>query len=490
MRKAWPLGAVLALALLLRLVWIDRRGIIYDDAFSILLSGRSLGEIISGTAADTMPPLYYFLLHIWQQISREVWFLRLLSVTLNLIGVTILYHLVRGLFNRRAGLLAGFFAAVSPLLIYHAQDLRMYALLSLAQLAYAYCFFRLFWQADGRPARSWWVGFVFAGVVAMYTHNLAVFGLVVPDALLLARRRWRDLGRLLLGQAVIGLLALPWVVLIPGQVAKIQGAVWISRPGFLEAIQALLYQTIHLPLDPIPLAIGAILAVQILVSAIWFATLDHSHNNAWLFLAGFALIPPVLLFTASYMIHPVFLPRGFILSTFAYLGLVGAAAASQWKKGLGVFLAGSVFVSAIVSLPSLYRFDQFPRSPFAQAAAWLVENSQPDEIVIHDNKLSHFPMHVFEPDLPQVFLKNDTGPFIDTLALPSQQAMHLFPVEGIEQAVNGHDRFYFVVFQQAIDEYEALDPQTGHPVLAWLDSRYTLVRKVSFSDLWVLEYER
>lgn len=65
---ALPLS--LALGAVLRLIGSGSRSLQYDDTFSIFLSARSLPEILSGTAADTMPPLYYFLLHFWLGISQ------------------------------------------------------------------------------------------------------------------------------------------------------------------------------------------------------------------------------------------------------------------------------------------------------------------------------------------------------------------------------------------------------------------------------------
>ena len=72
-KKEWLifLGLFL-LALALRLIGIASREIQYDDAFSIFLARQNLPNIIRGTAADTMPPLYYFLLHYWQLISGSL----------------------------------------------------------------------------------------------------------------------------------------------------------------------------------------------------------------------------------------------------------------------------------------------------------------------------------------------------------------------------------------------------------------------------------
>ncbi len=103
---------ILMLSVVLRLLFLQSRGIQYDDAFSSLLAGRSFSEIIQGTAADTMPPLFYFLLHLWLQLGQELWWLRLLAVVFSLGCVAFLYLLVRALAGEKAGLWAAFLAGI------------------------------------------------------------------------------------------------------------------------------------------------------------------------------------------------------------------------------------------------------------------------------------------------------------------------------------------------------------------------------------------
>ncbi len=138
---------ILLLGLILRVIGLESRSVQYDDTFSIFLSARSLPEILRGTAADTMPPLYYFLLHFWMLLGQSAWFIRLLSVILSLTAVFLLYRLVACWFGRAAAGWAAFLAAISPLLIYHGQDVRMYALLVVCQLGYLWFFTRI-WQGE------------------------------------------------------------------------------------------------------------------------------------------------------------------------------------------------------------------------------------------------------------------------------------------------------------------------------------------------------
>ena len=230
MKSKHYLVIILILGTILRCLFINSRSIQYDDAFSFFLSIRSFSEIISGTAADTMPPLYYFLLHLWLQVSTELWWLRLLSVLLSLGGILVLYWLAKSLANERTALWAAFIASISPFQIYHAQDLRMYALLQLCELIYVLCFIRIL-NSENPERVSWnWVGFVISGTLAMYTHNLAVFFIIIPNFVLLIKRNWKLFFRILPYQILIAALSFPWLIMIPGQFNKVQTAFWTPVP--------------------------------------------------------------------------------------------------------------------------------------------------------------------------------------------------------------------------------------------------------------------
>ena len=266
-RKAgWKVSALLLLAAAIRLIVIQTRGFQYDDVFSIFLAQRSLGNIVQGTAADTMPPLYYFLLHFWLLVSAQPAWIRLLSVIFSVLAVFLTYQLVKRLFGQTVGFGAAFVMAISPFQFYHAQDVRNYALLLCCQLGYMFSWVVIWQHEEARERTSWraWAGLVICGGLAMYTHNAAVFGLIVPDVVLFFSRRWKQLGRLIAAQVVIGALALPWLLLLPGQIAKVQRAWWQAPPGLVEVLQVPVVWTSGLPLPGVWLAVGLFLGVAVL----------------------------------------------------------------------------------------------------------------------------------------------------------------------------------------------------------------------------------
>ena len=485
------LFGILGLGLLLRVLLLNSRSIQYDDAFSILLSARSLREVVAGTAADTMPPLYYFMLHFWMEISSQLWWLRLLSVLLNMGSIILLYSLTSNLLGTHSALWAAFLVAISPIQVYHAQDLRMYALLAFWQMAYLW-FFGKIWldhSTDKRVSMWLWAGLAVSGVLAMYCHNLAGFIIIGPNIFLLVKRQWRLLFKLCAAQAAIALLAAPWLLMVPGQVEKIQGAFWTPRPGVVEVLQALVMFTASLPLPGVWFTIALAISLYILVFVVLeLARMKEDRVNI-LFLVVMGLTPPVLLFVLSYVMRPVFVPRGFLIFGFMYAGLAGHMIAKSWEKKIGIFIMVSFVAASVIALPYQQTFRQFPRSPFAEAVVMLEEEMQPGDRLIHDNKLSSFPFLVYAPDIEQEFLADESGSHNDTLAYPSQEAMQLFPAVDIAQAAEGAERVYFVVFSQAIEEYAQMQSMK-HPQLAWLEEHYQQKGVKVFNDLEVFRFER
>ena len=487
------LALILALGLIVRLMRIGSRGLEYDDTFSIFLSERSLPEIVRGTAADTMPPLYYFLLHFWMGlgswlgIAHSAWFLRLLSVLFSLIAVYLLYQLVLLLFSdRRSALLAGLLASISPFQYYHAQDVRNYALLLCAELGYLIFFVRIWKGGAGKWVN--WLGLVLCALAGMYTHNVAVFALGLPNLFLLMQRRWKLFGQLVIAQLGIGLLTLPWLLELPGQLAKVQRAWWLWQPGLIDFLQIPVVWSAGLPLPGIWLWIGIFLGLEIL-AILLIETFKIRGETGIVFLALITLGLPVLLVIGSYLIRPIFVPRAFILASMSFYGLAGGAIVAGWKKGGGKILLGGLLAAALIGLPAQAEFNSFPRSPFEEAAKDLAGRVKANELVVHDNKLSYFPFRFYQPDLRSSFVADEPGSGNDTFALDSQKAMAIFPAQDLETAVGNSQGIYFVLFNQAIQDYKAIGV-VRHPALDWLDQHYHFVDHMTYNDLEVFYYTR
>jgi hypothetical protein len=477
----------MGVALLLRLIALETRGIWYDDAFSIFLARRDPSQIVTGTAADTMPPFYYFALHLWMRLGSDVETLRLLNVLISLAILALTFRLVHFLFDFRTAVTAALLTAVSPFQIYHAQELRMYGLLCLNLLLYLTFFSRIYLNQD-HPVFPLWIGLIAAGALAMYSHNLAAFTLLSADLLLLLKRRWRLLGRLMLAQLVMLLIASPWLVMVPRQINKIQRAFWTPRPGLLEVVQALVAFHTDLPVPRWMLPIAVTVTLLCLVSVVYELVRDRWKERPVQLLAAFACFPPVLIFGFSYVMRPLFVPRGFILSSVAYYALAAVVLVGRAPRLVRGLLVVSFVTAGLLALPSTYTFNSFPRSPFQSAVSFLWLRIRSDDVVLHDNKLSYFPACYYAPDLPQVFLPDAPGSHNDTLAPATQDAMGIWPVEGLEESTEDASRVWFVFFTRALEEWK--ERGGSHPTLETLEKERRLVDQAVFNDLEVMLFER
>lgn len=170
---------LLALAALGLRAWrLDGQSLWYDEGISVALAQRDLLTIARNAAADIHPPLYYYLLHIWTPLVGQSEFaVRWLSVAIGTLLPLLTYRVGR-LYRNEAGLLAAFFVAVSPILVYYSQEARMYILMaSLGALA-AYLAARVL--HDARPSYRLWVAYVAIAILTAYSHY---YGLTVLLAL-------------------------------------------------------------------------------------------------------------------------------------------------------------------------------------------------------------------------------------------------------------------------------------------------------------------
>lgn len=503
--KYAPIAAILALAFALRLVAIETRPLWYDDAFSVLLAERGPAAIARGTAADTMPPGYYLMLYGWMSVMGQTPLaMRMLSVALAMLVVALTYAVAKRGFGAGAGNWAALLVALMPFQIYHAQELRMYTLLALGGLIYVYGVLVLALPTNGiRPSngaepdashnRGKAITFIAVGTaLALYAHNLAFVTLLAGNIYLVLRaavyrQAWRMQGELIAGQLLGTILFVPWLFYVPTQLEKIQTAFWTQTPGLVDAVQMALVFTTYLPLPPSLIVFALIVSMLVLIFACWqLVRLARKKRMPALGLvSAFLVIPPLILFALSYLIRPVFVPRAVIVSALVYamlLGMLVSRAPRKLQIGLGVVAFGL----AAALLPFYYSaFGEWRRAPYVGADAFLRAQVMNGDAVVHDNKLSFFPMHLYDRALAQVFLADPPQSDNDTLAPASQEAMELFPTE-FRAAVAGRERVWFVIYRTAIQEAQAAGKPHGN--LARLDGQFERVQETNYGDLVIVLY--
>ncbi len=496
--------SILLLAFALRVIALDAREIWYDDAFSILLARHDIGAVIAGAAADDQPPLYYAFLHYFIRIGDSPFIARFLSVMLSMLIVAMLYATARARFNSRAARNAALFAAMAPFQIYHAQEARMYALLALALLWYLNAVHRLEskrgrleigdwrwkfgqWTLDAgrwRPITS----LALSGALALYTHNLAILTLAAANVYFIARREGRALKTLVVAQLVSLILFLPWAFHLPAQLAKIGGGFWILPPSPVTVLQTLMEFTTNLPLPAglVPIALFVSLALVALAMFETARALKRGAPRGIGLLIAFALVPPLLMLALSFLFRPIFITRGIILSSLAYYILLGWLA-SRVRPRIQASLMLALAALILVALNYQYTFVEFPRSPYRAADAFLRANTRAGDVIVHDNKLSFFPMHYYDATLAQTFIADPPRATSNTLTRGAQDALKIYPTS-LDDAARGNARVWFVIYRRALDEAHGEGRASENK--AWLDANYQFVALTKFNDLNVYLYQK
>ncbi len=475
---------ILALAFALRLTNLDGRPIWYDEAFAILYAEKTFEAMLygtltpfSGAAADVHPLSYYFLLHLWMNIAGQSAFAaRFLSVAFGVGTGAVVYRLARALFDRRVGGFAAVMLALSPFHIAYSQEARMYAQLGFFGVLALFTFVRY----DQTRARRWWGLFVASGAAVVYSHNLGFLILLALGLWVLATRDLALLRATVLAGGAIILLWLPWLVLVPSQLGKIEQAYWVPRPDAVTLVQTVITFAVDFDNASLPLLLlpsGLLGAVGVLAFAS-YQTARQPARSALLVIT-LALLPPLLLFLISQW-RPLYITRALIPSFLALVVIVAWALARMPVLVRGLTVAGLALL-AFAALIFYYPYAQFPRPPFREALGFLTAHKGLDEAIVHDNKLSYFPMHYYDRALLQSFVADPSGGGSDTLALPTQQALNLYATS-LESAVDGRSRIWFVIFEQAVQEH------SGN--LAWLDRNYRLKQVERFNDLDIYLFEK
>ena len=89
--KTVILSVIIAAALLLRIAGLQEKTFYIDEAHSYVLAGHEISDVIKGSASESNPPLPALIFHFWQNIARDEWQLRSISVAMNILAIIIIF---------------------------------------------------------------------------------------------------------------------------------------------------------------------------------------------------------------------------------------------------------------------------------------------------------------------------------------------------------------------------------------------------------------
>ena len=438
----------------LRLFHLGYQSLWLDELFSYFLARRGWADIVAGTARDTMPPLYYFLLHLALQFGTDEATIRFVSLVFGVVTIPLLYAFARLLFDRRTAMAATAIFSFSPFQVSYAQEARMYSQLAFFGLVALYGFVGAWREGRFRD----WALFVAGTELALYTHNLAIFLLAAVDLFaVLQWKAWRARGRgLILSNAAVLVLFAPWLVVLPQQVQGVYSSFWNAFLTPIDVIAApaqLVYRN-FLPDLALPFGLFGVIGLLAFGVASAVRAIRGSSGESWglrLSIIVF-LVPPILLCAAS-LLRPIWVLRTLIPASFGLYLLLGWAVVNARPRTLSVVFGVIMALGMLVGLANHYSNPKVQNPGTRQAAQALAASYHEGDAVAHTNDSTALAFMYYEPSLPNQFLEGDPDYENHTSRGRSGEIAGLVPKDW-DTLTAWHNRLWLVVALDHNEDYQ------------------------------------
>lgn len=180
----WAEAAILLLAAVARFWRLDYHSIWFDESVSLKWAQSDpsyIWQVTFPLVQDKHPPLYYLTLHYWQQALEPLALgtndaaLRASGSVLGVLTVAGIMLFVGRISSRSVCLIAGVLVALSPVLVWYSQELRMFQPATTGIVWSCTALFVAWQQANPRRRFVWWLAFVLALVAALYSYLFSAF---------------------------------------------------------------------------------------------------------------------------------------------------------------------------------------------------------------------------------------------------------------------------------------------------------------------------
>lgn len=381
----WPRRlalAVLLLAFALRVYRLGDQNIWWDEGYSVYVARHSLDTLTTLAAADTHPPLYYWLLHLWMGLGGQTEFaLRFPSVVFGVLAVAGVCRLGRYLTRDQrptttelVAVLAALLLAINRFHVWWSQEIRMYGLATMwttaTLLLLVRCLSRMAGMASPPNKTSYrlliigdWLLYALAVTAGMYSLYLFIF-VAGAEAVFILWMAWRQERRrvpLLIGwgSAMIAtvLALLPWLLYMVPRLKSWSAASQFSPLTYLQVAWTAL--TLGLTEH-----VERYVLLNVVFAAILFAGALAAHVQR----ATFYLSTCVLLIPLGGVFILLTLPQGFFyrpplearyqllaVPTVCLLLAASVGAMWRWRRWIGAVAAMTVVIPMVWVLPGYYQ---------------------------------------------------------------------------------------------------------------------------------------
>ena len=361
-------AAAAGTAVVLGVIELGRRSLWIDEAININLRGLSWADYLEvAFHREGSQVLYLLFLRPWLAVtSTSEWVARLPSVAFAAAAAALLVALGIRLFRSRlVGLGAGLLLATNAFVVSWSQQVRTYALATLAAVAVTY----LFIQALESEGRRWWVVYGVAAGLSVYAHFFVALVLASNVLVLAFARRDGAFRRWAMSAAISFVIALP---ALDFALRHDQGQVsWIPE---------VTYDYVQDVVRAVAGSSSLFLAVAFAGLALFVFVVVRGGPDAWraALVASWLVVPLIGALAISY-IKPMLVDRYLIIAAPA-LALAAAYAISKLGR-----LAGTAALVVLVVVGVFHVRDWY-RSPIPEdwrgAVGHALETGHPGEQIL------------------------------------------------------------------------------------------------------------
>ncbi len=386
------------------------RGLWLDEAISVNQAHLGLHDLFHNLYyGDRHPPLYH--LALWLDVRVFGYgelAVRLPSLIAGTLVIPALYALGRELYDRRTGLIAAAFGAVSPLLIWYAQEARMYAFVTLFGLLALLTQLRVI--RNGSMLN--WAAYILATAALLWSHyfGLLLIGVqqIIFVGVLIHRRRTGESVRpLAIGfaysVAVLVMQLVPLAVFAHKQFESTNAALG-SPSGTYDALSfyAVVANMAWALWGYQPNGITELLAAMWpLLLLLSLLLLGRGGSRQTIILAVAAIVPIVLLLGVAAFDRSLFEVRYFLVTVPLLLLLVARLVTGWIRKPAGRYLvAGGVVVTLLIGLADQQLNTGNPRLfDFRGAIKEIRAHAGPKSLVLYEPPDMRYVLEYYAPDI-------------------------------------------------------------------------------------------
>ncbi|MBN2393593.1 MAG: glycosyltransferase family 39 protein [Anaerolineae bacterium] len=485
--------AILGLVFLVCIISLDTQGLWRDEVDQWRFALQSWGEMLRNfTRAGWNGPLYSPLMRIWVALTGDsVFAMRYFSLLWGVPSVALLYVLVKRLvddakFGEGAAQWSALLLALSPYMVWYAQEIKMYTWVPMLVLLALYALDR----ACAAPSWRCWAPYLWWGMVltattlAFYSHLLAA--LLIPVEVLWfwlhprrQKRAWFG------GVLTLALLTVPYLPMLRWVAPMLLAERETGYPTYSlwQMVRTLfsgwtLGVAQSLSSDPLPLYVALFFGAMALVGTAALALRKRIATLAQLWL--WMLVPLLLLWLVS-LRGPIFTDRYLIWAAPAFYVLAGIGLATihdLWRWLIVILLLHVLILNGV----GLCRQATLPIKPQFQLATHHIEASRaPTELVLFQIPYNHHvALYYAEGSLdpwaeaPFTNWQKEDGSYYVDMSYVDEQMMVL---------TSGYSGVWLVYSEVALWDDRELVKQ-------WLDSHTRLVGHQAYVGVDVFHYVR